>query len=106
MARGDNPNSRKNLIVNSERTPKERKEQARIAGEASGKARAAYATYFDVSLEDVTEEDIRAQIKVLKALALDGDIRAIELLMKIRKEYENKVSVEGNGIEIKVHNVE
>lgn len=99
MKRGQHPNSRKNLIVNSERTPKEREEQARIAGKASGSARAAYASYYDVARENVTDEERLAHIEKLKELFLDkGDIKALELLLRILKEYEDKISVDNTVV--------
>ena len=99
MARGEHPNSRKNLIVNSERTPKEREEQARKAGKASGEARSAYASYFDIARENVSNEERLAHIEKLKELFLEkGDIKALELLLKILKEYEDKISVDSTMV--------
>ena len=39
-----------------------------------------------------------AQIEVLKRMAEKGDLKALELLLKVLKEYENKISVEASMV--------
>ena len=80
MARGQNPNSRKNLIVNSERTPKQRKAQAIKAGEASGEARAVTKSFREQLREQLTIEDIRIINERLISMAKHGNLRAYELI--------------------------
>jgi hypothetical protein len=80
MARGDNPNSRANLIKNSDRTPKERQEQARKAGKASGEARAVYKSLNADLREQCDEETLRAINDRLLQMAKHGNLRAYELV--------------------------
>ncbi len=86
MPRGDNPNSRANLIVNSERTPKERKAQATKAGEKSGAVRAAQANLKKVVKEQGTLEGLIKISKRLYQMAEAGNLNAIKLLLEIRGE--------------------
>lgn len=81
MPRGMNPNSQTNLISNSERTPKERQEQAKKAGIASGKVRAAIKPLRELLKEQCSEED-RRQINENLIRMAKRNIRAYELLMK------------------------
>lgn len=76
------------------------------ASKKGNESQAVWRSYYEIAKENITVEDQVSQIEVLKRLALNGDIKALELLLKILKEYEDKLSVESNGIEIKVHNVE
>lgn len=94
MARGQHPNSRANL---SKGHPFN-EETARKAGQKSQEAQAVRRSYFDVANELVTDEDRMAQIEVLKRMALKGDIKATELLLKILKEYENKISLDASMV--------
>lgn len=92
MPRGDNPNSRANLIKNSDLTPKERKEKAKKMGIASGKARAKLKSFRELDAETTTPEERLTMLNSLKASALSGDIKALELYLKIIGEYETKVT--------------
>lgn len=80
MARGEHPNSQANLIKNSERTPKERQEQARKAGKASGEARAVYKSLNADLREQCDEETLRAINDRLLQMAKHGNLRAYELV--------------------------
>lgn len=80
MARGQNPNSRKNLIVNSERTPKQRKAQAIKAGKASGEVREIKKSFRELLKEQLTEKDIRQINERLIAMAKHGNLKAYELI--------------------------
>ena len=94
MARpGGNPD-----IVNIGKNTQFNGKTAAIAGKKSQEAQAVRRSYFDVANELVTDEDRMAQIEVLKKMALNGDIKATELLLKILKEYENKISVEASMV--------
>lgn len=80
MPRGDNPNSRKNLIKPSEQTAEERRESARRAGIASGKARKEYATLTE-ALKDQCTPEIKAELTaMLIKRAKAGNLKAYELL--------------------------
>lgn len=80
MPRGDNPNSRANLIRNSERTPKQRKKQATKAGIASGEARAVYKSLNADLREQATPERIAKINNRLLSMAEHGNLRAYELV--------------------------
>lgn len=80
MPRGDNPNSRKNLIVNSERTPKERKKQAEKAGKASGEARALKKTISESLKELCTPDVLEAMNLRIISMAKHGNLKAYELV--------------------------
>lgn len=80
MARGMHPNSQANLIKNSDRTPKERQEQARKAGKASGEARAIYKSLNQDLREQCDEETLRAINDRLLQMAKHGNLRAYELV--------------------------
>ena len=80
MPRGDNPNSRANLIKNSDRTPKERQEQARKAGKASGEARAVYKSLNADLREQCDDATIKAINERLLQMAKHGNLKAYELL--------------------------
>lgn len=80
MPRGENPNSRKNLIVNSERTPKQRRKQASKAGKASGETRAATASLTADLRERCTPERIQKINDRILSMAEHGNLRAYELI--------------------------
>lgn len=80
MPRGENPKSKANLIVNSERTPKQRREQASKAGKASGEARAIYASLNDDLRECCTPERVRKMNERIISMAEHGNLRAYELI--------------------------
>lgn len=80
MARGEHPNSRANLIVNSERTPSQRRKQAQKAGKASGEARAVFKSLNEDLREQCTPEVVARLNARLLAMALHGNLRAYELV--------------------------
>ena len=80
MPRGEHPNSRANLIVNSERTPKQRKEQAKKAGRASGEVRAVYKSLNEDLKERCTPERFAKMNDRIITMAEHGNLRAYELV--------------------------
>lgn len=93
--RGLSPKSKAALKkANAERTPKKQKENATKAGIASGKVRAVLKD-FKEELKEVVEEEnpqdktgnkytaLKALAKMLYKKALQGDLKALELLLKI-----------------------
>lgn len=118
----------KNLIVNSERTPKERKEQAKKAGRASGEARRQKKTMRELtkSIMDTTistqQKNVRATlammgleendmtyqaavvVRLMQRAMVDGDTQAIRLIGELTGEvnrfgmFEDKDS---NLVEVK-----
>ena len=100
MPRVDNPNSRANLISNSERTPKERKEQARKAGKASGEARAIYKSLTEDLKEQCTPEEVHALNEKLKAMAMHGNLKAYELIRDgLGEKPVNEISIRDRSSE-------
>lgn len=96
MARGDNPKSRANLIVNSDRTPKQRREQASKAGKASGEARAIYASLNEDLRECCTPERIRKMNERILSMAEHGNLRAYELIRDgLGEKPKDKVEISG-----------
>ncbi len=79
MPRGENPNSRANLISNSDRTPKERQERAAKMGKASGEARRQLKTFRELDTEHTTDEERLKMLQAVKAEATHGNLRAFEI---------------------------
>lgn len=76
-----------NLVPNEQRTPEERRENARKAGVASGEARRAKKTMRDVLeilLESKAPESDKTNIEAMMAKAvlkaLNGDLKAMEFV--------------------------
>lgn len=97
----------KNLKPNSERTPTERKELARKAGKASGKARLAKKTareYAIAALEATTKDnegklitlkDVMIQKVIAKAIK-EGDLNAVKYIVELIGESPSqKIEVTG-----------
>ena len=80
MPRGEHPNSRANLIVNSERTPKQRSKQAQKAGIASAEARAVYKTLTEDLKERCTPERLAKMNERIISMAEHGNLRAYEIV--------------------------
>lgn len=82
MPRGEHPNSRANLIVNSERTPKQRKKQAQRAGIASGEVRAfkSNKTLTETLKELCTDDRKEKMVSRIITMAEYGNLRAFEII--------------------------
>ena len=80
MPRGDNPNSRKNLIPFSERTEKEQRKIRQKAGVESGKARALKKTLNESLKELCTPEVLEELNQRLIQMARRGNLKAYEIL--------------------------
>ena len=86
MPRGDNPNSRANLIPVTRRTKKEQRELCRKAGIASGRARAFNKTIRENVTELCTPDALEAIAKRLIQMAEHGNLKAVMLLLDILGE--------------------
>lgn len=96
-----------NLIPNSERTPSQRKEQARKAGRASGRARREKRTLKELvsivlsreqtNTKGETESNKMIMMIQLVNRAVQGDLKAIALVQKILNEDSQKVDITSNG---------
>jgi hypothetical protein len=69
MPKGSNPNSRKNLIKNSDKTPEERRAHAAEMGRRSGQVRAALKSFRALDAETTTNEERMAMLANLKSRA-------------------------------------
>ena len=88
------------------RTKEEARERGRNGGVASGKARKENKLIKDRILERMGEKDWNTMIDNLIARASE-DTRSFEVLRDtIGQKPKDSVEVQGNGIEIRVHNVE
>ena len=92
MPRGDNPNSRANLIVNSDRTPKQRKKQAKKAGKASGESRRALSSFREVYQRTTSDDDLETILHKVMQMAKRGNLNALDRLLKISGEENNNDS--------------
>lgn len=80
MPRGDNPNSRANLIKpTKDLTAKERRERASRAGKASGEARQRLKTFKELDDEYTTDAERKKMLDMLKKRAEQGNLKAWEL---------------------------
>lgn len=79
MPRGDNPNSRKNLLKNSERNPKEHSEASRKGGKKSGEVRRALKSFKELDDENTTDEMRLKMLEVLMKRAIQGNLKAFEI---------------------------
>ena len=86
MPRGDNPNSRANVIPVTRRTTQEQRELCRKAGIASGRARAFNKTIRENVAELCTPDALEAIAKRLIQMAEHGNLKAIMLLLDILGE--------------------
>ena len=86
MPRGEDPNSRANLIPINRRTKKEQRELRSKAGKASGRARAFNKTLKECVIAQCTPDALEAIAKRLIQMAEHGNLKAIMLLMDILGE--------------------
>lgn len=101
-----------NLIPNNMRTPTERRELARKAGKASGKARREKRTLKELveialskqntNSKGETESNKMIIMIQLVNKAVKGDLKAISLIRDILNEDAQKVDITTNGKEIKL----
>ena len=86
MPRGDNPNSRANLIQNADRTPEQRRASARKAGKASGKARALKKTFKETAKAKCTPEVLDKIMDRIIQMASAGNLNAFKILREMLGE--------------------
>ena len=86
------------MIVNSERTPKQRKAQASKAGIESGKVRGAFKSLNEDLREQLTPELINQINQRIISLAKSGNLKAYELIRNgIGEDPTKKVELTGNN---------
>lgn len=86
MPRGDNPNSRANLIDNSKRSPKEVRENGRKGGKSSGKARALKKTFKETAKAKCTPEVLDKIMDRIIQMASAGNLNAFKILREMLGE--------------------
>jgi len=86
MPRGDNPNSRANLIANTERTPEEIRKRNQKAGKASGKARALKKTLKETAKAKCTPEVLDKITDRIIRMAMAGNLNAFKILREMLGE--------------------
>lgn len=92
--------------LNARLTPEERKANASKAGKVSGQVRRENKLIKDRILERMGESDWDTMIDNLIARASE-DTRSFEVLRDtIGQKPRDELSVDGSGIEIRIHNVE
>lgn len=80
MPRGENPNSKANLIKSSDLTSKELRERAKKGGEASAKKRAEYKTFKECFKANMTDDMRKELFNMLYNRAKRGNLKAFEIL--------------------------
>ena len=93
-----------NLILNSERTPSERRELASKAGKASGEARRRRKTLREELLLMLEDPDIQQSITAaLLRNAIDGDNKAYEIIRDtIGEKPKDVIDISSNEIRISI----
>ncbi|MBQ9599848.1 MAG: hypothetical protein IJR33_08595 [Clostridia bacterium] len=80
MPRGDNPNSRANLIKSADLPPKERRERAKKASAKSAEVRAGWKSFPEIIKENTSEEEQLQIYKAVKQRAKQGNLKAFEII--------------------------
>ncbi len=93
-------NGKDNLIPNSERTPEERRENARKAGIASGRAR-GFRSRMKKKIQD-SPELVEQLLDELIQEALDGNMRAYELIVELCGESAKQAEIALKKQELKL----
>ena len=92
-----------NLISNSERTPSERKEQARKAGIASGAARRAKKP-FKLMAEELSQDRRKLLFDALIEKAEKGSLPHLELYLELAGEHPKREAVQASeAIDISIN---
>ena len=86
MPRGDNPNSRANLIPFSERSEKEQRKIRSKGGKNSGEARALKKTFKETAKAKCTPEVLDKITGRIIQMAMAGNLNAFKLLREMLGE--------------------
>lgn len=70
------------------------RENGRKGGKASGEKRAMLKSFREIDAETTTSDERTAMLRRLKDMAMRGNIKALELYLKIIGEYETKVTAQ------------
>lgn len=93
-----------NLIQNSERTPSQRKEQAKKAGIASGEARRRRRSLKEELLLMLSDPEVQEKLSAaIMKKGMDGDIRAFEVIRDtIGEKPKDVIDINSNEINIRI----
>lgn len=93
-----------NLLRKEDRTASERRESARKAGIASGKARRAKSvkTFKQMLVEGLTEAEQKQMLEALKESAEQGSLPHLEFLLKMAGQHPDQEPPTDNAIRITI----
>ena len=80
MPRGDNPNSRANLIKAENLTSEELRQRASNGGKRSAEVRAGWKSFQEIIKENTSEEEQLQIYKAVKQRAKQGNLKAFEII--------------------------
>ena len=86
MPRGDNPNSRANLIPVTQRTKEEARQISRKGGKKSGEARALKKTFKETAKAKCTPEVLDKITGRIIQMAMAGNLNAFKILREMLGE--------------------
>ncbi len=100
MPRGDNPNSKNNLIKpKSDLTAEERRKRASKAGKKSAEVRRRLKTFRELDEDNTTDKERLKALNALKERMMHGDTRAFEVYRDtMGMKPKDNVSVEMDAV--------
>ncbi len=90
MPRGDNPNSRANL--KPVRSKKEARKRGKKGGKKSGESRKALSSFREVYQRTTSDDDLEIILRKVMQMAKQGNLKALDRLIKISGEENNNDS--------------
>lgn len=90
MPKGENPNSKKNLIQFSGRSREEVESISKAAGKKSGRSRQKLKSIRESLKAQLTEDDKRKMNEMLISMAKHGNLKAYQLILKLLGEDPGK----------------
>ncbi len=90
MPKGENPNSKKNLIQFSGRSREEVESISKAAGKKSGRSRQKLKSIRESLKAQLTEDDKRKMNERLISMAIHGNLKAYQLILKLLGEDPGK----------------
>lgn len=100
MARS--PNQDANLKKARKLTSEEARIIGRKGGKASGRSRSAMKTFKQALTDGLTEDEQKQMIEALKANAEDGNLPALEFILRILGQHPDQEQTADNSINITI----
>lgn len=100
MAR--NPNQDANLKKARKLTSEEARIIGRKGGKASGRSRSAMKTFKQALTDGLTEDEQKQMIEALKANAEDGNLPALEFILRLLGQHPDQEQTADNSINITI----